>query len=89
MRLDFLNRLQIDRYVQQQINTYDITNPLDLTKRCSTVSGGNQQKCLCNVDGDRSAGHHFRRADPRGGCGARAEIYRKLRESPHPASVSS
>jgi ABC-type sugar transport system ATPase subunit len=79
-RLDFLNRPQVDRYAQQQISTYDIQTP-SIHKKVLNLSGGNQQKCLVAM---------WMGIDPqviifdeptRGvDVGARAEIYRKLRE---------
>ena len=80
MHLDFLNRLRIDRFVQQQINTYNIQTS-SIYKKVLNLSGGNQQKCLVAM---------WMGIDPqviifdeptRGvDVGARAEIYRKLRE---------
>ncbi len=78
--LGFLNRPQIDRFAEREIATYDIQTP-SIQKKVLNLSGGNQQKCLVAM---------WMGIDPqviifdeptRGvDVGARAEIYRKLRE---------
>ncbi len=77
---DFLNRSKIDRFAELGISTYDIQTP-SIQKKVLNLSGGNQQKCLVAM---------WMGIDPqviifdeptRGvDVGARAEIYRKLRE---------
>lgn len=79
-RLDILNRPMIDRFAQQGIKTYDIQTST-IHKKVLNLSGGTQQKCLVAM---------WMGIDPqvlicdeptRGvDVGARAEIYRKLRE---------
>jgi ABC-type sugar transport system ATPase subunit len=79
-RLDILNRPQIDRFAQQQIKTYDIQTP-SIQKKVLNLSGGTQQKCLVAMWMGINPQVLICDEPTRGvDVGARAEIYRKLRE---------
>lgn len=79
-RLDILNRPQIDRYAHKEIKTYDIQTP-SIYKKVLNLSGGTQQKCLVAMWMGINPKVLICDEPTRGvDVGARAEIYRKLRE---------
>lgn len=79
-RLDILNRPQIDRFAWQGINTYDIQTS-SIYKKVLNLSGGTQQKCLVAMWMGINPKVLICDEPTRGvDVGARAEIYRKLRE---------
>jgi ABC-type sugar transport system ATPase subunit len=78
--LDILNRPRIDRFALQGIKTYDIQTS-SIYKKVLNLSGGTQQKCLVAMWMGINPQVLICDEPTRGvDVGARAEIYRKLRE---------